>query len=189
MKSKKRGTSQLWSPRANLLVVLLAALLQVQCAASGRGEIKIVGDAKGCVHGETKKTAVDVDFDALKATPEVFHRRRVRLTGYLELDFEGTQLFMPSRDCESFEARPLEHSVWLEMAPPPPRYGDLCGHRHAIVEGVYDAQGAGLAYSLGVMHEINFIRTTGPACSEKSSQLWAADLTCEESRKTCSPRV
>jgi hypothetical protein len=185
----QKESSQSDVVRLARLAVGLFASLQLQCTRAGHGEVKIVGDAKGCVHGETQKTAVDVEFDALKATPEAFHRRRVRLTGYLELDFEGTQLFMPSRNCESFEARPLEHSVWLEMAPPPPRYGDICGHRHAIVEGVYDAQGAGQAYSLGIMREINFIRTTGPACSKKSSQLWAAALTCEGPRKTCSPGV
>jgi hypothetical protein len=151
------------------LAVGLVASLQIQCTRAGHGELKIVDGPTGCVHGEAAKDALEVSIHELKATPKAFQGRRIRLKGFLELEFEETKLYVPSRDCGEFEAAPPEYGVWLDMAPPRQRIRDACGHRHAAVEGVYDARDVGLGDSLGTLHDMNLIQTIGPACSKALS--------------------
>lgn len=148
---------------------LLVACVQIQCARFERSEVKIAPGPTGCVHGEAAKDALDVSFDALKVTPKLFQGRRIRLKGFLELEFEETTLYVPSRDCDDLKAAPPEYSVWLDMAPPQGRIRDVCGHRHAVVEGVYDARDVGLGDSLGTLRNLTLIQTIGPACPKATS--------------------
>jgi hypothetical protein len=118
-----------------------------------------------CHRGRPSGQAVSVTFSDLAKNGRAYHGRRVRLRGFLELRFEGTLIYDFQKSCEQFDpgGDPAD-SIWVNV-PPSPRSQQLCGHRPAFIEGVYDADAHGRGYSIGELQDVNLIQSVGPACT------------------------
>jgi hypothetical protein len=83
-------------------------------------------------------TRYGVSMVELLARPEMFHGKRVRVIGYVRLEFEGNAIYLSK---ESYEAAIAKNALWLD----PPigsalaKKGAKWGPRYAIVEGRFDA--------------------------------------------------
>ena len=83
-------------------------------------------------------TLYDVSLLELIAKPEAFHGKRVRLIGYVRLEFEGNAIYVSK---ESYEAAISKDALWLDPPAESPlaRKGAKWGPRYAVVEGRFDA--------------------------------------------------
>lgn len=77
---------------------------------------------------------------ALLAQPAAFDGKRVRVTGFVELTFEGNALYL-SR--ELFEAGLSDYAIWLDVEGVQIRDSTRVRRRYIVVEGQFDASNGG----------------------------------------------
>lgn len=79
-----------------------------------------------------------VSLIALIANPRSFHGERVRVVGYLHLEFEGDTLWISKAD---YDASINKNAVWVDVrgAPTPRDVSDS----YVILEGTFDAESTG----------------------------------------------
>ena len=80
----------------------------------------------------------------LLTRPELYHGKRVRVIGFVNLEFEGTALYLSREDWEQSIFR---NSVWLGGAAVVPRDSGRAGssphRRFATVDGTFNATNSG----------------------------------------------
>lgn len=83
--------------------------------------------------------AVDVSMINLIANPKDFDGKKVRLIGYVRLEFEGDSIYLHRDDARQGNTR---NGLWLDVALPQKQRMRV-NNRYAIVEGVFsmDEQG------------------------------------------------
>jgi len=81
-----------------------------------------------------------VSFIQLIATPQKFHKKAVRVKGYVSLDFEDYALYLARDDYDHLTG---DNGVWLDFKPgvlkSPKEKTDLQG-RYVLVEGIFNAK-------------------------------------------------
>jgi len=84
--------------------------------------------------------AEEMAFADILLRPSNYSRKRVQLTGYARIEFEGNALYMNLRSCETREA---SKAVWLTLGWPLPE--SLLAHdgQHVVVEGVFNPDNRG----------------------------------------------
>ncbi len=101
------------------LLLLLAALSGAACAAA---EIRTVSMIQ------------------LLATPEKFHKQKIRVSGFMALAFEGNHL-SPNR--EDYENRLFGNSVWLHLSSEQLQQWESRSRGYFLLEGTYNARSRG----------------------------------------------
>jgi len=78
----------------------------------------------------------------LIANPKAYDGKRVRLIGFVRLEFEGNAIYVSK---ESYEAGIIKNALWLDppKSSPLARKGAVWGPQYAIVEGRFDARSLG----------------------------------------------
>lgn len=76
----------------------------------------------------------------LVATPERFDGKRVRVKGYLHLEFEGNALY-PHR--EDFELALYKNGVWIDLESCGPRSAGPLNDTNVLVEATFSSQDRG----------------------------------------------
>jgi hypothetical protein len=87
----------------------------------------------------------------LIANPAAFHRKRVRVIGYLVLEFEGSALYLHAED---FQHGLTDNGIWVDM--PRGGFGEDCkSNAYALLEGRFNAEHNGhLGLWSGALEEI-----------------------------------
>ena len=88
-------------------------------------------------HADAART---VPMQELLADPGKFEGQRVRVVGFLLLEFEQNALY-PTRD--DFNNSVTEHALFLELTNTQLRSSSKLNHGHVIVEGVFSAKNIG----------------------------------------------
>lgn len=76
----------------------------------------------------------------LIARPELYHRQRVAVTGYLWLEFEGSAIYL-SRDDQRYSITP--NGLWVDFAPNVLRRGTRYSGRFVSIIGTFNAESHG----------------------------------------------
>lgn len=129
------GLSQ---PRPFMLAALLSCLVLAEPVTLADDLLKPKCESESSA-GEC--TLYGVSLIELIAKPEAYHGKRVRLIGYVRLEFEGNAIYISK---ESYDAGISKNALWLD--PPPSSSlakGVAWGPRYAIVEGRFDATNLG----------------------------------------------
>ncbi|MBW3655001.1 MAG: hypothetical protein KY444_02775 [Gemmatimonadetes bacterium] len=130
-------------------IFLCLLCIAVSCVAAGPLHAQVASPQQpatqagctGCPRPSTPDTDVhDVSIIQLVARPEQFHGRRVRVTGYLWLEFEGNGIYLSESDRTHGVYR---NGLWVSFAP-----GVLDGRqeysgRYVLVEGTFNAEDRG----------------------------------------------
>jgi len=83
----------------------------------------------------------DVSLINLIATPEKFGGRRIRVIGYLHLEFEGNALYL---DQQSFSLAITKNSVWIYLPERETKAKQQSvSDKYALVQGRFDARDRG----------------------------------------------
>ena len=102
--------------------------------------------------------SIDVSVIQLIATPERFDGKRVRVIGFLNLEFEGNALYVHREDYDQAIAK---NALWIDTTPQ--KTGSVSAfasknlsNQYVIVEGVFDAKNTGHKGSFsGAIKEIS----------------------------------
>ena len=87
----------------------------------------------------------------LIANPRTFDGLRVRVTGYLHLEFEGNGIYLHQDDHTHGLYR---NGLWVDFARNPPR-PPACNRSYALIEGVFDAGDTGhMGLWSGAIHDV-----------------------------------
>lgn len=104
------------------------------------------------------KELPDVSLIRLLANPERYNEKFIRVNGFLELEFEGTALYLHREDCEQML---LRNAVWLDV--PSEIWGRKyeLTERYVVIEGVFRADRRGHMDAFGgAISPIQVIRPT-----------------------------
>ena len=94
--------------------------------------LKVLANAKPHV----PKDLPDVSLIKLLANPDLYHEKLVRVHGFLELEFEGTALYLHREDCEQML---LRNALWLHISSEIWERKYELTERYAVVMGVFRA--------------------------------------------------
>ena len=83
-----------------------------------------------------------VPMQQILADPQQFEGQRVRVTGFLRLEFEANALYLDRND---FNNSVIPHSLWLDLKDAQLRSLSKLNNGRVIVEGVFIAKGKGHA--------------------------------------------
>lgn len=83
--------------------------------------------------------AVDVSMINLIANPTAFDGKKVRLIGYVRLEFEGDSIYLHRDDARQ---RNFKNGLWLDVEMPQKRRTSI-NNRYALVEGVFSMEERG----------------------------------------------
>ena len=87
----------------------------------------------------------------LVARPELFDGKRVRVTGYVHLEFEGNALYLSRHDLDHHQ---YANGVWVEFETG--LASKLCQDRYVIIEGRFSSEDRGhLGMWSGAIREIS----------------------------------
>ena len=96
----------------------------------------------GCVSSSTDPSFNIADLSIIKliATPKKYHGTKIRVIGYLHLEFEGHALYL---DHQSEKYALSHNSIWIEL--PQKMEKDIAKYnkRYVILEGRFDAMRGG----------------------------------------------
>ena len=84
--------------------------------------------------------AVGVSLIQLIATPEKYHGKRVRLEGFLRLEFEGNAIYLHRED---YEHRITENGLWLDATNEMRKDRKKIDLHYVLIEGVFNAKSHG----------------------------------------------
>lgn len=97
--------------------------------------------------------AVDVSLIQLIATPEKYHGKRVRVKGFLRLEFEGNAIYLHRED---YEYRVYKNSLWLDATKEMYRDHKKIDLHYVLIEGVFNARSQGhMGLFSGAVKKIN----------------------------------
>ncbi len=82
----------------------------------------------------------DVSLVELIARPERYHRRRVRVQGYLALEFEGDAVYLHEEDRRRLLTK---NGLWIDFPSMQERAPQDLAEAYVIVEGTFDATNSG----------------------------------------------
>lgn len=124
----------MWARAAAVLVIASPSTLSAQRPATvpeGRCE-EVRADTTCALYGPS--------LIELIANPVPYEGKRVRVIGYLHLEFEGNGIYVHRDD--------LEHSIyanglWVDFAPGTLKAGAGCLDRYALIEGTFTMQRRG----------------------------------------------
>jgi hypothetical protein len=83
---------------------------------------------------------IDVSLVQLIANPAAWHDHVVRIIGYLDLEFEGTALYLHKDDCTHGVSK---NAIWVDFSLAELAQYDALHRRYVIIEGVFDATSYG----------------------------------------------
>ena len=89
--------------------------------------------------GASPAQTVDVSMVSLLANPKAFDGKRVRLIGYVRLEFEGDSIYLHQDDARHAI---YKNGLWLDVDIPPKQRSAI-DKRYALVEGVFSMQEQG----------------------------------------------
>ncbi len=89
--------------------------------------------------GATAGQTVDVSMVSLIANPKDFDGKKVRLIGYVRLEFEGDSIYLHRDDARQ---RNFKNGLWLDVEVPQKRRPTI-NNRYALVEGVFSMEERG----------------------------------------------
>ncbi len=73
----------------------------------------------------------------LIAAPEKFHKKRVRVNGFLQLEFEGNALYLHQEDAQFVMTA---NAVWVEASEDMMSNAEKFHSKHIYIEGVFNAK-------------------------------------------------
>jgi hypothetical protein len=125
--------------------LLLATLLVVACAGRGAAQIDSSGDSAirrpPCgLRTEGGPCIYVISIIELIARPELYHNRRVAVTGYLWLEFEGNAIYLSSDDQRYMIT---QNGLWVDFAPNVLRPGTRYSGRFVSIVGTFNATSYG----------------------------------------------
>lgn len=121
------------------LAVFLSALATAKPSPAAEDILKAKCES---VSSTGECTLYGISLIELIAKPEAYDGKRVRLIGYVRLEFEGNAIYLSK---ESYEAGISKNALWLD----PPKSSPLAkkhtiwGPGYAVVEGRFDAMDHG----------------------------------------------
>jgi len=116
------------------------ALLLAGCAAQAQDEAPYPPESR-CeqVAGDGSCTIYGVSLVELIADPQTWDGRRVRVVGYLNLEFEGDAIYLHQEDhAHSIHS----NGLWVGFASDTPRQ-PACNRRYVLIEGTFSARHTG----------------------------------------------
>jgi hypothetical protein len=125
----------------NLIALILLALFA--CNSNQATKTKIIADT---LINRAKPTEA-VSLISLIASPQKFSGQKVRVIGYLHLEFEGNGLYLNQDD---FKNGISKNAIWIEIGPKHPENSPLSKFidHYVIMEGTFDNKNQG---HMGVM--------------------------------------
>lgn len=87
---------------------------------------------------ELNKYPLDVSIINLIATPEKYHEKKVLVSGFVQIQFEGNAIYFSKTDCENLFTK---NAVWLSIDHL--KEFDNFKQGYAIIEGTFDANDNG----------------------------------------------
>ena len=97
--------------------------------------------------------AVDVSLIQLIATPEKYHGKRVRLEGFLRLEFEGNAIYLHRED---YEHRIAKNGLWVDATKEMYKDRKKMDLHYVLIEGVFNAKSHGhMGLFSGEIEKIN----------------------------------
>ncbi len=98
-----------------------------------------------------KTNTIDVSLIRLIATPEKFDGKKVRVKGFLNLEFEGTAIFLNKEDSENYIPK---NAIWIDVSKKfiYAVHSSILNQRYVVLEGVFDVNNLGheSTYSGGI---------------------------------------
>lgn len=82
----------------------------------------------------------NVSMIQLIATPQKYHGLRVRVTAFLNLEFEGNALYLHRED---FEKSLLDNAIWIELTDKQLMAATKLSGGYTLVEGTFSAKERG----------------------------------------------
>lgn len=103
--------------------------------------------------GGTMKEISNVSIINLVATPDIYHKKKIRLIGFVTVEFERTVVFLSRTDAEHSINK---NGVWIDLEITD-KHKEFHNH-YCLVEGIFDmdSRGHGHMYS-GSIREIKRI--------------------------------
>ena len=127
---------------------VLMAVWQVACAptaiqvSNAYSRIEHTADKPRCIRSDAQERCAlySASLIELIANPGKFHRLRVQVVGYLDLQFEGNAVYL-SR--ESLEGGVVGNGLWLDVEGLTFEKGKDFRHRYVLIEGTFNAENGG----------------------------------------------
>ncbi len=84
----------------------------------------------------------DVSLVSLIANPDKYNGKKIRVIGYLHLEFEGNGLYLHKDD---YDHAISKNSIWVSIGPKHPEVSNLkqYSNHHVIMEGTYNSEMTG----------------------------------------------
>lgn len=115
--------------------VLAEMLTTPVCIDIPKSEERIVSECeRGYVEVE------DISMVQLLATPERFHNKRVRVIGFLGLEFEGNALYLHEDDLKNRISR---NAIWFDIPRSWEKHPPALSDHYVLVEGTFDSKSLG----------------------------------------------
>lgn len=84
--------------------------------------------------------ALDVSLAALIASPERYHGRRVRVIGFVRIEFEGNAVYFHRED---YDHGMLMNGLWIDVPEAHRKAKDSVNMKYCLIEGTFDAEEKG----------------------------------------------
>ena len=123
--------------KAGFIIGLVVAVL-MGCFAFVQGQA--APGPGNVLEGRVAPDAVDVSLVQLIATPERFHGKRVRVIGFVRLEFEGDAIYLHGDD---YKHRLSRNGLWIDVPEKMEARRAEFDRRYVLIEGVFDAQNRG----------------------------------------------
>jgi hypothetical protein len=88
----------------------------------------------------TPQQPTDVSIIQLIASPKAFDGKLVRVTGFVRLQFENTEIYLHREDCENAL---YANGLWLDLPSALKKEKGSLDMHYALIEGVFDAGNRG----------------------------------------------
>jgi hypothetical protein len=84
---------------------------------------------------------IDVSMINLIATPEKYHDKKIRVIGYLNLEFEGNAIYLHKED---FDRSILRNAFWVDFSEKIAQtQRHQCSRKYVLIEGTFDMKSHG----------------------------------------------
>ena len=144
----------------NLIALMLFVLFA--CNSNQATKPKIIVDSLN----DRAKPTEGVSLISLIATPQKFFGQKVRVIGYLHLEFEGNGLYLNKDD---FKNGISKNAIWIEIGPkhsPFSKFNDY----YVLMEGTFDDKNKGhMGMMSGSLKDITRLELWPPNVNIKTS--------------------